>query len=203
MIAFTKTLLNMKECLEDYIGKRYGLKIFVKEPKELALEPQNKGIQVSKWQIRIITHPERRDIPSQMIKVEVANITAYTNISKNLITNYDFLPDGYSNTLVLVESLEEIFVDKIIAFISCETYIRHRDIWDIYWLIKKNIPVNIELVKNKISDYKITKFLEKRDYTLQKLHEIIFSEAFKTQLSRFLTKDVIEATLEKINSEMR
>lgn len=42
----------------------------------------------------------RKDLPKQKIKIEVANIPAYSRMPQTLRLNYDFLPDGYSDTLV-------------------------------------------------------------------------------------------------------
>ena len=49
----TADLMNIKDCLEDYIGARYGLEIAIKEPKEMTAIPQNQDIKVDKWQISI------------------------------------------------------------------------------------------------------------------------------------------------------
>src|SRR5271154_4626524 len=53
----SKNLVTMKSCLEDYIGKRYGLEITVKEPKESLKEPTNRNVNVDIWQLRLVTHP--------------------------------------------------------------------------------------------------------------------------------------------------
>lgn len=99
---------GIKECIEKYIGNRYGLEITVKEPTETALLPEYAGIKVNKWQVRIVTSPERRDIPKQNIKIEVANIPAYSRIPQALKQNYDFLPDGYEDILIMTESLDHV-----------------------------------------------------------------------------------------------
>jgi predicted nucleotidyltransferase component of viral defense system len=67
----TSTMLRMKSCIERYVGERYGLHVSVKEPRELAHEAQNRHVKVHKWQIRITTAPARRDLPTQMIKIEI------------------------------------------------------------------------------------------------------------------------------------
>lgn len=83
----TEDLIAMKSCLENYLSKHYGLEVSVKEPKELLEEPENRNIKVSKWQIKVVTHPEQKDIPTQKIKIEVANIPAYTKEPKQLLYN--------------------------------------------------------------------------------------------------------------------
>lgn len=52
-------LAEMKDCIEDYLGNRYGLEVTVKEPKELRNEPAYAEVNVDKWQISVTTAPER------------------------------------------------------------------------------------------------------------------------------------------------
>ncbi len=190
-------LMQMKQCIESYIHARYGLEVSVKEPKDMMENNDRQGVKVNKWQIRIITAPDRPDIPKQMIKIEVAQVPAYSAQAKALNNNYLFLPDGYSDTLVLTESLEEIMADKLIAFPTCQKYIRYRDIWDLQWLKKQGASINIEFVKNKIVDYKIDNYINCVKNMIAQLHPIIHGNEFKAQMSRFIPVSVQERTLKK------
>jgi hypothetical protein len=193
----TQNLLTMKTCLENYLGKRYGLNVTVKEPHEMQDEPTHRNIKISKWQMRIVTHPERRDLPKQMIKIEVGNIPAYTREPRALLANYDFLPDGYADTLILTETLDEILADKVISLANCQTYIRYRDLWDLHWLQQQKAILNLEFVQKKIQDYHIEDYAYKVESLLSRLPSILLSPEFKTQMSRFLPVDVQERTLFK------
>jgi predicted nucleotidyltransferase component of viral defense system len=93
-----------------------------------------RGINVDKWQVSVTTAPKQKSIPRQRIKIEIANIEAYTSETMALQANYEFLPDGYADTLLRVETLDEIMADKLISLANTEKYIRHRDIWDLRWL---------------------------------------------------------------------
>ncbi len=190
-----KDLILMKNCLEEYLVTRYGLEISIKEPKDLLQEPENKNIKVNKWQIRVMTHPERKDLPKQMIKIEVANIPAYTSEARQLVHNYDFLPDNYRNTIVMTETVDEIFADKMVAFVACEAYVRYRDIWDLHWLKQKGAKLKMDLVKNKLKDYHVKNYSQKLNEMILRLKDIIFSLEFKKQMSRFLADDVQTKTL--------
>ena len=130
----TSTMLRMKSCIERYVGERYGLHVSVKEPRELAHEAEDRHVKVHKWQIRVTTAPARRDLPTQMIKIEIAAIPAYRRVPQALRQNYDFLPDGYDDLVILVESLDEIMADKLVSLVNCTAYVRHRDIWDLHWI---------------------------------------------------------------------
>jgi len=192
----TATLLQMKSCLEHYIGGRYGLEVTVKEPKDIAKEPEYRDIKVDKWQIRVVMSLQRPDLPKQMIKIEVANIPAYSREPRSLMNNYDFLPDGYGDILILVESLDEIMADKLVSFVDCR-YIRYRDIWDLHWLGRQGAVVNMQYVQGKIGDYKVENYDRKVDSMSVRLPDIIHGKDFSDQMSRFLPMDTQERTMLK------
>jgi len=190
-------LMSMKSCLERYLGERYGLEVTVKEPKDLAGEPEHRGANVQKWQIRVVTSPQRRDLPKQMIKVEVAAIHAYTRVPQLLQQNYDFLPDGYGDLLILVEALDEIMADKLVSLVNCTAYVRHRDIWDLRWLEQQGARIDGDLVRNKIKDYGVLDYTGKAEQFISRLPDIVHGKDFRDQMSRFIPLDVQERTLAK------
>jgi len=190
-------LMTMKSCIEHYIGKRYQLDVTVKEPAELKHEPGYAGINVDKWQISVITSPGQKHVPKQRIKIEIANIRSYSREAKALQLNYDFLPDGYSDTLILCESLDEVMADKLVSLVNTQRYVRHRDIWDLRWLKQQGAKVNVEWVKNKIVDYSIDDYLGKLVVMVERLPEIIHGEKFKQEMKRFLPEEVQQRTLQK------
>lgn len=195
----TANLIDMKHCLENYIGARYGLEIVVKEPKEMTSIPQNQDIKVDKWQIGITTSPERKDLPKQKIKIEVTNVPAYSRVPRALQQNYDFLPDGYSDTLIMTETLDEIMADKLIALVSCQRYVRYRDIWDLRWLAQQGAKINAEYILAKIRDYKETEYAENLQKMIKRLDEIIRGKDFQDEMLRFIPADVRQRTLQKDN----
>jgi hypothetical protein len=77
---------------------------------------------VDKWQVSVTTAPEQKSIPRQRIKIEIASIEAYTSETMALQANYEFLPDGYADTLLKVETLDEIMADKLISLAKAEFY---------------------------------------------------------------------------------
>lgn len=193
----TSHLLTMKQCLEKYIGERYGLAVTVKKPKDMQTLAQYQDIKVDKWQISITTTPEKRDIPKQRIKLEVANVPAYSRVPLALKQNYDFLPDGYSDTLIMTETLDEIMADKLISLVCCQRYLRYRDIWDLRWLKQQGSRINFEYITSKIQDYKESEYSEKLKELINKIDEIIRSKEFKNEMLRFIPINVIERTLHK------
>lgn len=195
----TSTLLDMKRCIEKNIGERYGLEVSVTEPKEMAKEPEYQNIKINKWRVSVTTSPEKRNLPRQKIKIEVGNIAAYSRIPRAVQQNYDFLPDGYSDMLVMTETLDEVMADKLISLVNCQKYVRHRDIWDLRWLKQQNAKIIPNYIKAKIQDYHITDYLENLDKMIERLDDIIKGPAFFNEMSRFLPMDVQERTLKKEN----
>jgi len=190
-------LEGIKACLETYIGQRYGLKVRVREPAGLDNDAEDRGLHVDTWQLSITTAPTRPDIPRQCIKLEVANVASYSRVPRSLNVNYDFLPDGYGDTLVLTETLDEIMADKLVSLVNTRRYVRHRDIWDLRWLKQQGARVNPEWVANKIQDYRIHDFGARVDDMRARLSEIVHGTAFANELGRFLPGEVQQRTFAK------
>lgn len=188
-------LTEMKTCIEDYIGKRYSLEVTVKEPASLRQEKEYAELRIDKWQINITTAPGQKDMPKQKIKLEVANVPAYTKEALPLRNNYDFLPDGYEDTLVFTETLDEVMADKLISLPATQRYIRHRDLWDLVWLQQQNARINLELIRLKLADYKIPDYQFMLESRIASLDEIVASAAFQNEMKRFLPTNVYDRTL--------
>ena len=190
-------LIKIKECIEFYIGERYGLEVSVKEPKELAGQKEYHDLKVKKWQVSVTTSPKRKYIPKQKIKIEVCNVPSYSKEPRGLLQNYDFLPDSYADTLIMVETLDEIMADKLISFVNTTKYIRNRDIWDLNWLRQNGAKINLNFLLKKIQDYKIVDYTVKINNMLQNLEHIIHGKEFKDEMTRFTPQDVQERTIQK------
>lgn len=189
-------LSKIKSCIESYLGKRYGLEVTVKEPAELRKGPDYADVKIDKWQISVTTAPERRDLPKQRIKVEIANIPAYTRNLRALSRNYDVLPDGYSETVVQVENLTEIMADKLVSFPATTRYIRYRDMWDLVWLHQQGAEPDIELISAKLADYQLqTTFSELLQSRIDSIEPIIATGKFQTEMKRFIPAPVYNRTL--------
>ncbi|MCP1105437.1 nucleotidyl transferase AbiEii/AbiGii toxin family protein [Serratia nevei] len=190
---------NMKEiktCIERYVGSRYGLEVTVKEPAELRREPDYVDVTVDKWQMSVTTFPERKELPKQRIKIEIANIPAYTSEPRMLIRNYSQLPDGYSDLIVQVETLNEIMADKLVSLPATTRRIRYRDVWDLAWLKQQNADVDADLVAKKLIDYGLDrKFEALLQARIETLHAVVTSREFNAEMRRFLPVEVYERTI--------
>lgn len=190
-------LANIKNCVEEYLGERYGLEVTVKEPKDLREDPEYAEVKVDKWQISITTAPQNRDIPRQRIKIEIANVPAYTYAYRQLVRNYTVLPDGYSDTLIRVETIEEVMADKLVSLPAATHRIRYRDMWDLIWLTQQGAKMDVNLVSRKLNDYKIENFERKIQNRIDSLPEIIADGKSYAEMKRFIPSSVYETSLGK------
>lgn len=186
----------LKECIQDYISTRYGLEVFVKDPKTLREDPRYDEVHVDTWQVSVVTAPKQRDVARQRIKIEVATIPAYTQEPSRIQIHYPFLPDGYNDLMVLAESNDEIMADKLVSLVNTQRYIRHRDIWDLQWLKQQGAAPNYDLLLRKIGDYRIGDYPGKVRTMIDRLPEIIEGQEFSQQMRRFLPTDTLARTLD-------
>lgn len=187
---------KIKDCIVKRIGDRFGLKVTVKEPK-----PAKEGalVNVDKWMVSIETSPGVPDVPRQKIKLEIANIPAYTREAVPLRLNYSVL-DGMNRVIVVAETIDEILADKVVALPTSiakledggltptPTKIRHRDIWDLAWLVEQGAKLDPAMVRAKIADYGIQYFGQLLDYTILSIPGIASGAEFKAQMQRFIRK---------------
>ena len=187
---------NLASALIDHLNSEYGLAVTVKSPKETRNAGESPIVSVNKWQVSVVTRPERPDLRRQRIKIEIANIPTYTDDLRTLQRNYDFLPDGYNKFLLRVEKMEEIVADKLVAFLmALATHFRYRDIWDLAWLHQQNTALRFDLVEKKLADYAISDFDSATRNALSRIPEIVGTDKFKEELMRFLPKQVVDTTL--------
>lgn len=185
----------LKDRVESHVGGRYGLEVTVKEPRLITKEPVRSGVNVDRWRVSVVTDPGRSDVPKQRIHIEIANVPAYTSELQKLRANYEFLPDGYADLLVVVESLDEIMADKLLALAASRKKVRHRDIWDLAWLRQRGAEVQPELVGRKIADYGVEGYPALLDSLIEKAPSIIDGKPFHEEMKRFLPEDRYQRSL--------
>jgi hypothetical protein len=200
------SMARIKHCVEKRIGERFGLKVTVNNKPAKVGEDGVKHVRVDKWWISIETAPENPAMPRQKIKLEIANIPAYTRELTPLRVNYDFL-GGMPTVLVNAESLDEITADKVLAFPTSlldnagkpvspdSAKIRHRDIWDLAWMVTHGATLRPGLVAAKIDDYGVENYHDLLDQAITQLPEIVKSREFKAQMSRFVDSATVTNTV--------
>ncbi len=104
----------------------------------------------------------------------------------------------YSSSIVIAETVDEIFTDKIRALYE-RKYIKGRDIYDIWWLVKhRAVKPNWERVREKLYQYN-TPFVPswEAEYFEKKENDPALITAIERDLSRFLPGDIFKVYQEK------
>lgn len=189
-------IAGMAEVIESVITQRQELEVRVKPPSAAPGAGPSPTVTVSRWQVIVTTAPARPDLPRQRVRLEIANVPAYSGQLRPLRRNYTALPDGYEDILVPVETVSEVLCDKLISAVASKAP-RHRDWWDLPWLQQQGAELNPEWLAAKIRDYGIADYPSAVDRCLGELPGVIRSADFTRQMSRFLPPAVIRRTLQQ------
>jgi len=187
-----ETLAGLGNILVERLQVKYGLEVAVSEPVK---ETGN----VDTWKLKVTTHPRRKSLPAQRIHIDICAVPSYDRKPMTLRNFYD-VEMGTSGLIVQAQSREEIFADKMVAFVLRMNRIKNRDLWDIGWLKQQNVTLPLELVGRKIADHKrsVGDFVDLLDKRMKSLKEDpAIQKDFVHEMRRFLPPQVILRTVEK------
>ncbi|MBU1536792.1 nucleotidyl transferase AbiEii/AbiGii toxin family protein [Myxococcota bacterium] len=142
-------LSGLAEAITKRIREKYGFHVAVSEP---ARESGN----VATWKIRVVTRPSRKDLPQQRINIDICAVPSHRRRPMMLRNAYG-VDMGTGGMILQAESMEEILADKILALALRPDMIKNRDLWDIMWLVRRNIQLDDSLVNQKIEDRGLTR----------------------------------------------
>lgn len=146
---FTRIQLSeLGRLLEKTLFEKYGVPIKVREPKK------DEG-EVSTWKIVVETKPESKSAPAQHINIDICAFSSFEKKLKMLQNHYG-INLGTSGLILQVQSAEEIFADKLIAFALRQNRPKYRDLWDIYWLHQQGYKPNLMLIPKKLNERNVT-----------------------------------------------
>ncbi len=187
-------LSEMGQALSQSLEHKYGLCVTVSEPVK---DNQN----VATWKIKIETRPEAKNLPAQRINIDICALPSYEKNPMMLLNPYG-IDMGTSGLIILAQSREEIYADKLIAFALRTNRIKYRDLWDIVWLHSQGVTPRLELIPSKLRDRHcptdhFLKIFEERVQLLKKNPEM--AKEFKQEMQRFLPAEQIRKTLEQEN----
>lgn len=192
---FTRDQLStMGQLISTSLQAKYGLAVEVSEP----IKEQG---NVDTWKIKVQTRPGQRDLPAQRINIDVCAIASY-QVRPMVLLNAYGVDMGTSGLILRVQSREEIFADKLLAFALRPNRLKHRDIWDIAWLTQQKVSPAIELMAQKLIDHRVSqnaflKAFSERAASLK--NEPKMESDFQKEMSRFLPNDIVK---ENINSPL-
>ena len=185
---------GIETCLNDYIGNRYGLPVFVRSPKDRS---GAFDIPVNTWRIMVVTRPRRKDIPRQRINLDIATLLPSPSKKLPLKLNYESLPKEYEDIEIRVKTKAAILADKVVAFPNAldRGYPRWRDLWDIWWLTENGVYSDIELVKKSSRDFNQENLNERIEVAIKQIPSLVEDSEFVNQMLRFLKKETAKTTI--------
>lgn len=140
----------------------------------------------------------RSDLLKQRIKLEIASVPAHTSTVRRVAVNYPELAGMYDDLTIRCQTLEEILADKLISFSATDTHIRHRDLWDIPWIVRAqeiDFSAVAALVAAKHADYRCPASLASMIAVgMQRAHVCYADGSFTGQMQRFLSPAVLNRT---------
>lgn len=185
-----ESLAELKAVLMGRLQKKYGLQVDVSEP-------QKETGNVDTWKLRVQTRPEQRDLPAQRIHIDICAIPSYLSELKILLNPYG-VDMGTQGLILNAQALEEIYVDKILAFALRRGRIKNRDLWDLLWLKQQAIKPALELLTPKLHDHQQTKeaFLSLANARTQQLTaDTRMKKDFRNEMQRFLPTKIVVDTV--------
>lgn len=187
-------LAGFRDVVSDSLKNRYDVDVRVKDPKKI--RQFEGGGSMKRWQVVVDTAPERPDLPSQKIKIEIAQVPSYTREIRLVTENYPELQGMYGSIPVGCQSLDEILADKYVSFAQQVKAPRYRDLWDIPWILGRpgiDARVVADLTLRKVEDYASGKSIEELlEDGRQRAVECVQSDEFVAQMSRFLPPAIWE-----------
>lgn len=185
--------IGMADSLSRDLLKSFDVSVRVKPPKAAGGQER-----VMRWVIVIDTAPERPDLPSQKIKLEVADVPARSRELMPIKVRYDAVPSSYADIVIPCENTSEILADKVISF-AASSHLRYRDLWDMPWLVRLG-KIDMEEVRSdvamKYKDYSLAGGLsELMDIGRARAEESYKSREFASQMERFLPKRTFAETV--------
>lgn len=187
-----KDFAALKENLIASLNEKYGLQVDVSEPTRA------EG-NVETWKLRIQTRPEARNLPAQKIHIDICAIPSYQPRPMTLLNPYG-VDMGTEGLIINAQSLEEIFVDKLLAFALRRVRIKNRDLWDIAWLRQRAVAPAYALAEQKLADHMTTAevLFKQGDERLASLGLELTRQDFQNEMRRFLPLQVASQTVENL-----
>jgi predicted nucleotidyltransferase component of viral defense system len=187
-------LTGMGDHLQKYLAKKYELNVAVHEPTL-------SNTDTSTWKITIEKFPNRPDLPSQKMHIDICSLPSLEREFRPAIAHYN-IQSPIAGLPIPVQSKAEILADKMVAFAFRARRIKPRDVWDIAWLKQGGVEQSAQLIRQK---------LEVRNKTINEYAELTTKHAamlnndlptqkdFEQEMSRFLPRDIAANTLKNVN----
>ena len=142
-----------------------------------------------------------KHFPEQRINIDICAMPSYEKEPMMLLNPYA-VDMGTNGLIIQTQSMEEIYMDKLLALALRPNRIKYRDLWDIIWLNQQGLKPRFELFNNKLKDRKLSK-----EYFLSLLKDriqLISSDKnikieFHKEMNRFLPAQQINIIIKQDN----
>ena len=163
-------------------------------------EQKQKKSRKDAFKILFIFRPQAsRERIAVKLEFEILKPTHKPEIQKVVLRDLPsvagLLTDGtlimsYSSSVLLVETSEEILADKIRAIYE-RTYLKGRDIYDIWWITKHHrIKPSWPVIRAKLEMYEADSPSRKTHYFQQKKNAQEIIKALESDLPRFIPQEI-------------
>ena len=132
----------------EQLMEKYGLPVTVEPPVPA-------GEHVSTWRVRVITRPERRDLPLQRINIDIQTIPSY-DFEPTVLRNPYRIDLGTLGMILMAEARAEILAGKVVAIALRPNRVKSRDLWDIAWLDQQGVSYEHDVLMSKLAARQIT-----------------------------------------------
>lgn len=137
-------LAELGPVLEGTLLEKYGLPVSVSPPVR---EEGN----VSTWKLRLQTRPATKHLPAQRIHIDICAVPSH-HPRPALLRNAYGINMGTEGLIVQIQTREEILADKWVALAFRPNRVKYRDLWDMIWLDRQGVGVDVSLVFQKLND---------------------------------------------------
>ena len=171
-------LRDLNAVVSKSIKDTYDLEVLISEPKR-------QDGPVSTWNFQIVTNIGSKHLPQQRIHVDICAVESYQR-QPMVLRNHYGIELGTSGLIIQAESQHEILADKLLALALRPNRIKHRDIWDICWLVQRNQHSDRELILKKCGErgIKAEQFQAALRERLSSLNTL--ESSYRQEISRFL-----------------
>ena len=174
-------LTELGTVLENTLMEKYGVQVHVSAPIR---EEGN----TCTWKLRMQTRPASKHLPAQRIHIDICALPSHRP-HPSLLRNAYGVNMGTEGLILQVQSREEILADKWVALALRPNRIMYRDLWDILWLNRHDVPLGTALVFQKLDDRKINR-PEFSTPLLSRVDELennpLHQKLFQQEMERFL-----------------
>jgi predicted nucleotidyltransferase component of viral defense system len=179
-----QNMAGLGQLLKKSLESKYDAPVSISEPVR---ETGN----TSTWKIKVITRPERPDFPAQKINIDICALPSYDR-KPVMLKNHYGIESGVSGLILYAESLTELLADKMLAAGLRPNRVKNRDLWDMFWLERRNTALSVELVGKKLADRNILPKHFLSEYSLRIKALKNGQAAFLAEMRRFLAPSAFE-----------